>query len=111
MRTNNEVRVTVIGRTDRAGTAAANMALSERRAALVRDALIAAGVPAARIDTSWLGEGKQDGPTPDDVAQQRAIGWSTSSSKSPRKGAVAHQSAVVANRNQQRHGDEVTSHA
>lgn len=71
VRTNNEVRVTVIGRTDRAGTAAANMALSQRRAELVRDALIAAGVPAARIDTSWLGEGKQDGPTPDDVAQQR----------------------------------------
>jgi OOP family OmpA-OmpF porin len=71
VRTNNEVRVTVIGRTDRAGTAAANMALSERRAELVRDALIAAGVPAARIDTSWLGEGKQDAPTPDDVAMQR----------------------------------------
>ena len=71
MRTNNEARVTVIGRTDRAGTAAANMALSERRAELVRDALIAAGVPAARIDTSWLGEGEQDVPTPDDVAMQR----------------------------------------
>ena len=71
VRTHDEVRVTVIGRTDRAGTAAANMALSERRAELVRDALIAAGVPAARIDTSWLGEGKQDVPTPDDVAAQR----------------------------------------
>ena len=71
VRNNNEVRVTVIGRTDRAGTAAANMALSERRAELVRDALIAAGVPAARIDTSWLGEGEQDVPTPDDVAAQR----------------------------------------
>jgi OOP family OmpA-OmpF porin len=68
---NDEVRVTVIGRTDRAGTAAANMALSERRAVVVRDALIAAGVPSTRIDTSWLGEGKQDAPTPDDVAQQR----------------------------------------
>jgi len=68
---NDEVWVTVIGRTDRAGTATANMALSERRAELVRDALIAAGVPSARIDTSWLGEGKQDAPTPDDVAQQR----------------------------------------
>ena len=72
VRTHDEVRVTVIGRTDRAGTATANMALSERRAELVRDALIAAGVPSARIDTSWLGEGKQDVPTPDDVAQQRS---------------------------------------
>jgi peptidoglycan-associated lipoprotein len=71
VRTNDEVRVTVIGRADRAGTAAANMALSERRAELVRDALIAAGVPAARIDTSWLGEGEQDVPTPDDVVAQR----------------------------------------
>jgi peptidoglycan-associated lipoprotein len=69
---NDEVRVTVIGRTDRAGTATANMALSERRAELVRDALITAGVPSARIDTSWLGEGRQDAPTPDDVAQQRS---------------------------------------
>jgi OOP family OmpA-OmpF porin len=68
---NDNVRVTVIGRTDRAGTATANMALSERRAELVRDALIAAGVPSARIDTSWLGEGKQDVPPPDNVAQQR----------------------------------------
>jgi OOP family OmpA-OmpF porin len=68
---NDNVRVTVIGRTDRAGTATANMALSERRAELVRDALIAAGVPSARIDTSWLGEGKLDVPPPDDVAQQR----------------------------------------
>ncbi len=72
VRTNNEVRVTVIGRTDRAGTATENMALSERRAERVRDALIAAGVPSARIDTSWLGEGKQSAPTPDDVAQQRS---------------------------------------
>jgi OOP family OmpA-OmpF porin len=71
VRHNDEVRVAVIGRTDRAGTAAANMALSERRAELVRDALIGAGVPAARIDTSWLGEGEQDVPTPDDVAAQR----------------------------------------
>jgi OOP family OmpA-OmpF porin len=47
------------------------MALSERRAELVRDALIAAGVPAARIDTSWLGEGKQAVPMPDDVAARR----------------------------------------
>jgi peptidoglycan-associated lipoprotein len=72
VRINDEVRVTVIGRTDRAGTATANMALSERRAELVRDALIAAGVPSARIDTSWLGEGKQNVPTPDDVAQKRS---------------------------------------
>jgi OOP family OmpA-OmpF porin len=55
--TNNDAtRVTVIGRTDRVGAAPANMALSQRRANAVRDALIAAGVPAGRIDTSWTGE-------------------------------------------------------
>jgi peptidoglycan-associated lipoprotein len=63
-------RVTVIGKTDRVGAPPANMALSRRRADAVRDALIAAGVPAARIDTTWTGEGKQQVATPDDVADQ-----------------------------------------
>jgi peptidoglycan-associated lipoprotein len=67
----DSTRVTVIGKTDRAGTAAANMALSQRRADVVRDALIAAGVPANRIDTTWTGEGKQEVTTVDAVAEQR----------------------------------------
>lgn len=49
-------RLTVIGRTDRIGAAPANMALSRRRADAVRDALIAAGVPASSIATTWTGE-------------------------------------------------------
>jgi outer membrane protein OmpA-like peptidoglycan-associated protein len=49
-------RLTVIGRTDRIGTEPANMALSRRRADAVRDALIAAGVPASSIMTAWTGE-------------------------------------------------------
>ena len=49
-------RVTVIGRTDRIGSAPANLALSQQRANTVRDALVAAGVPAGVIDTSWTGE-------------------------------------------------------
>lgn len=64
-------RVTVIGRTDRVGAPPANMALSQRRADTVRDALIAAGVPAARIDTIWTGEVKQDVATADNTAEQR----------------------------------------
>ena len=64
-------RVTVIGRTDRVGSAASNQTLSQRRAAAVRDALVAAGVPSARIDTSWTGEGMQDVATADDVAAPR----------------------------------------
>jgi OOP family OmpA-OmpF porin len=49
-------RLTVIGRTDRIGAAPPNMALSRRRADAVRDALIAAGVPASSIVTAWTGE-------------------------------------------------------
>ena len=64
-------RVTVIGRTDRIGAAPANMALSRRRAEAVRNALVAAGVPAGRIDTSWTGEVKQEVATADDVTEAR----------------------------------------
>jgi peptidoglycan-associated lipoprotein len=66
------VWVTVIGKTDRVGSEAANLALSEKRAERVRDALVATGkVPANRIATRWSGEGKQDVVTPDDVAERR----------------------------------------
>lgn len=72
VRRDNAVRVTIIGRTDRVGSEAANMALSEKRAERVRDALIATGmVPADRIETRWMGEGKQGVPTANDVAEQR----------------------------------------
>ena len=64
-------RVTVIGRTDRVGAPPDNMALAHRRASAVRDALINAGVPAAHIDTSWTGEGKQAVTTADDAAEPR----------------------------------------
>ncbi|MEQ8968740.1 MAG: OmpA family protein [Azospirillaceae bacterium] len=43
--------VDVVGRTDTAGSAAANQRLSERRAGAVRDALLALGVDAASIGT------------------------------------------------------------
>lgn len=64
-------RVTIIGKTDRVGAPPANMALAERRANAVRDALIAAGVPAAGIDTGWTGEGRQEVSTADDTAEPR----------------------------------------
>ena len=64
-------RVTVIGKTDRVGTAAANTALSQKRADAVRDALVKAGVPAANIDTSWTGEARQDVVTADANAEAR----------------------------------------
>ena len=68
---NDNTRVTVIGKTDRVGTPAANMALSERRADAVRDALVRAGVPASRIDTTWTGERRQAMATADEASEQR----------------------------------------
>jgi OOP family OmpA-OmpF porin len=68
---NEDVRVSVIGKTDRVGAPDANMALSEARAERVRNALIDSGVPSSRIDMSWVGERKQDMRTPDDIAEQR----------------------------------------
>lgn len=49
------IDVLVEGHTDSQGQAAANQALSQRRADAVRDALAAAGVPRARIQSSGLG--------------------------------------------------------
>lgn len=64
-------RVTVIGKTDRVGSPAANMALSQRRADAVKKALVSAGVPASRIETSWTGEGKQEVSTADEAVERR----------------------------------------
>ena len=68
-------RVTVIGRTDRVGSAPDNLALSARRANAVRDALVVAGVPAAVIDTSWIGERTQTAAAADEAVnpRQRAV--------------------------------------
>lgn len=53
-----QVRVRVEGHTDSQGQAAANQALSERRAAAVRDALAAGGVEGGRIQVAGLGASK-----------------------------------------------------
>lgn len=50
------VAVTVEGHTDNQGTAAANLALSQRRADAVRDALVAGGVPRANVRTVGQGQ-------------------------------------------------------
>ncbi|MFA5123192.1 OmpA family protein [Zavarzinia sp.] len=68
---NAATSVTVIGRTDRVGEPPANLALSHRRADAVRDALIGAGVPADRIETSWTGESKQAVATANQVDEPR----------------------------------------
>ncbi len=68
---NDKTRVTVMGKADRVGTSPDNLDLSKRRADRVRDALIGAGVPAARIDTGWTGEATQKVATADDAAERR----------------------------------------
>lgn len=57
--------VVVAGNTDTSGSSAYNQALSERRAAVVRDALIANGVPADRIRVEAYGESNPAKATPD----------------------------------------------
>ncbi len=69
---NAKAVVTIVGRTDAAGSAQANMELSQKRAAAVRDALLAMGkIPPTRVDTAWTGEEKQDVGTYDGVPESR----------------------------------------
>jgi outer membrane protein OmpA-like peptidoglycan-associated protein len=51
-----DATVTVVGHTDRIGSDAANMALSQRRAQSVRDALVSNGVAASSIRAVGAGE-------------------------------------------------------
>lgn len=63
--------IAVTGHTDTVGTAKYNMSLSERRAVAVRDALIAAGVPADEIATAGRGETELAVPTAQGVNEPR----------------------------------------
>jgi predicted lipoprotein with Yx(FWY)xxD motif len=68
--------VTIVGRTDTAGSASYNKELSERRATAVRDALVGTGkIPTGRIETAWTGQEKQAVGTVDGVseAQNRVV--------------------------------------
>ncbi len=62
-------RIAVTGHADRSGADAYNMALSQRRANAVRDALVRAGVPANRITTTARGESQPLVPTADGVRE------------------------------------------
>ncbi len=55
MRKVQDLKLTVIGHTDRVGDAKANMDLSRRRAATVKAAFVAEGIPAAAIETGGMG--------------------------------------------------------
>jgi len=67
---NKAKSISITGYTDRAGTDAYNLKLSERRADAARSALIAAGVPADAITTAWKGEAENAVPTADGVKEQ-----------------------------------------
>jgi outer membrane protein OmpA-like peptidoglycan-associated protein len=57
MQSNPTLTATLVGMTDTVGGDAANMRLSQQRAAAVRNALLATRkVPAQRIETRWTGE-------------------------------------------------------
>jgi OmpA-OmpF porin, OOP family len=64
-------KISLVGKADRAGTDPYNMKLSERRADTVRDALVADGIPADRIDVNWVGEREPPVPTADGVREPR----------------------------------------
>ena len=53
--------VTIVGRTDAVGSPDANMQLSQKRAAAVRDELLSMGkIDPTHVNTAWTGEEKQD---------------------------------------------------
>jgi outer membrane protein OmpA-like peptidoglycan-associated protein len=61
--------VLVVGHTDTSGSPDYNQGLSERRASVVRDALVARGVPASIITTDARGESDLARPTADGVRE------------------------------------------
>lgn len=56
LKSDNTIHVAVEGHTDSVGTTKLNQTLSERRAAVVREFLVNAGVPEDRITSTGLGE-------------------------------------------------------
>src|SRR5438045_9119849 len=74
-RAGQDARVTCAGHTDTAGSANYNMALSLRRANVVKNALIANGVPEPSITVAARGETSPRVQTPDEVreAQNRRV--------------------------------------
>lgn len=64
-------RLKIVGMADRSGASEHNMKLSQQRAETIRDAAIAAGLPANRIDIQWTGENKPPVATKDNVREQQ----------------------------------------
>ncbi|MGE5503717.1 MAG: OmpW family outer membrane protein [Actinomycetota bacterium] len=64
-------RISVTGHTDRVGSDAYNMALSQRRAEAVRDYMVTMGLPAGQIAVYAMGEREPLVPTRDGVREAR----------------------------------------
>ena len=75
LREHAALRIAVEGHTDNAGQAAANQALSERRAAAVRAFLVAQGIEAARVQSRGHGASKPAAAntTPEGRKQNRRV--------------------------------------
>jgi OmpA-OmpF porin, OOP family len=65
------LKIVVVGKADRTGTDAYNLALSQRRADAVRQLLVQAGVPESSIDARWVGEREPPVPTAQGVREPR----------------------------------------
>jgi peptidoglycan-associated lipoprotein len=63
--------VSIVGHTDTTGAAAANVDLGLRRAALIRDLLVAAGLDVRLVEVASHGESNPVVPTPDNTAEAR----------------------------------------
>ena len=63
--------VSIVGHTDTTGTATTNVDLGLRRAALIRDLLVAAGLDVRLVDLASHGESNPVVPTPDNTAEAR----------------------------------------
>jgi hypothetical protein len=68
---NGTARLKIVGKADRSGTDRYNMALSARRADVIREALIADGLSEDRIDVQWTGEQQLPVATNDGVREQK----------------------------------------
>jgi len=75
LKDNTTVSVAVEGHTDSVGTDAYNQRLSQRRAASVREYLVAHGVSASRLSVAGFGEAKPvaSNTTADGRAQNRRV--------------------------------------
>ena len=67
------IDIVVIGHTDTVGGMDTNDKLSQKRAAAVREILIAAGVPAQKIETAGRGERELLVMSADEVAEPRNL--------------------------------------